>query len=262
MRVFVLALLLASSVETATAGEALDALGRREAVSLEAEWFVEAAEAISAVAEGRALLVDVRREMHGVVPGAFRIGLDELTGRGGIGKGPLLLMHEGYGLQRLVAGCKRLRSRGRQAAIVKGGLSGWRAAGGLVSWDGADERAASIIPPLSLYADRNVREVVVVELADGPGCVPGALVLPTQSGVNSLASVIEELANRPATAYVAAAVDDGVAHAVSRRLTATKAPVFWVEGGSSGYGRWLGRIVASWEGRTRSRVRLGCPTCN
>jgi hypothetical protein len=209
------------------------------------------------------LVVDVREARDGKIPGSLALSLHALRTKGYLRGRKVLLVNEGYGYERLVQECQRLRRGGvPEAVVLAGGMAQW------AKGERGDARRVERIPPQGYYADKDLTNVLVVAV-HGPGgskkfdLLPGALVLPDRAGVASIVGAVRDVAARRGVLYVvlvaeSESVEQGVATALDAALAV---PVFRFEGGYDGYRAFLDQQVRIWQGGGRVSVS-GCPTCN
>ena len=239
-------------------------LKERRELEIDGQHFVAASIALEEFNKGKSILVDVRKDDSVIVPGALRTPVTALATNRFLKGKSLVLLNDGYGLRHLISVRKKLIDKGfKSAKLLKGGIKSWISEGGQTIGKASSYHTLDFITSAGLFNDKDFKGVTVVEVPtekDEPG-IPGAIRLPIGTSVSQLSVILKDLSDRPGTLYVALSCRERSARLLRPLIKKAKNPVFFIQGGTRSYDKWLHKQAALWRGRNSVRVRQKCPSC-
>lgn len=204
------------------------------------------------------------------IPGAMNIPLSFVKTKTFLKDQPFALVDATPGSGELERACQAMREAGfKRAAVVRGGLTGWRAAGGGIEGDLLAQRELNRMPPAAFaeegaYADWLVLSVANVPQAELGKFLPGALALRGGADGTSFAAELKAAVGRRtrkgAELNLLVVDDDG--SRIEKLETLIPAglpgPVVFLDGGLAGYRKFWADQAAIWAATERG---LRPPRC-
>ncbi len=180
----------------------------------------------------KAKIVDVRHERDFKafrIPMSINIPLHAVKTSSFLRRVPVVLMNEGYGQERLIAECLKLRTRGFNAFVLHGGLNLWKKSGRRVTGDPFAMKDLNRVPPSVFHREIDLENRIIPDISTEPGQIPAGLkglYREAPVGFPPFVFIIDE---------------DGAAYGVleEKMEKAGMFNVYFVRGGKKAYGAYL-----------------------
>jgi rhodanese-related sulfurtransferase len=230
-------------------------------------------QAMALYKKGSLFVVDVRGATdfeHYRIPGAMNIPLSFVKTKAFLKAQPFVLVDASPGSGELESACQQLREAGfKQAAVLRGGLMGWRRASGTIEGDLLAQRELNRMPPVEFAEEGGYADWLVVSVASAPKdelakFLPKAVALPHASDDASFAADLKTAVakrTRKGTELNVLVVDDDgsrIEKLESLVPTGLANPVMFLEGGLAGYRKFWTEQAAIWAAADRGPKRPRC----
>jgi len=238
-----------------------------------AQCLMPARQAVALAAKGSLLIVDTRSEPEFEryrIPGSMNIPAAFVKTKAFLRGQAFVLASEGQTTAALEETCEALRAAGfKQAAVLRGGLSGWKKAKGTVEGDLLAQRDLDRMKAVEYAEEGAYGDWLVASVADMPAqeltkFFPKAMALPnakddTKFSV-SLGAAIAKRARKGLDLKVLVVDDDGsrIERLESRLPPTLAGQVFFLEGGVAGYRRFWSEQAAIWAALDRGPKKPRC----
>ncbi len=230
-------------------------------------------QALAAYKKGSLFVVDVRGTTEFEqyrIPGAMNIPLSFVKTKAFLQGQPFVLVDANPGSGELESACQQLRETGfKQAAVLRGGLTGWRRAGGTIEGDLLAQRDLNRMPPAELAEEGGYADWLVLSVASAPQeeltkFLPGAVALPHAADdarfAADLKAAVAKRARKGTELNVLVVDDDGTRIEKLESLVpgGLASPVLFLEGGLAGYRKFWTEQAAIWAAADRGPKRPRC----
>jgi rhodanese-related sulfurtransferase len=244
--------------------------GTRQRVS---QCLTPAKQAVALVAKGALLVVDTRTESEFEryrIPGSMNIPLAFVKTKQFLRGRAFVLTNEGQTSAELEETCEALREAGfKQAAVLRGGLSGWKKAKGVVEGDLLAQRELDRMQPMEYAQEGAYGDWLVASVAALPGeevtkLFPKAIALTGAKDdagfATDLKAATAKRTRKGVDLKVLVVDDDGsrIERLESRLPPELAGQVFFLEGGIAGYRRFWSEQAAIWAALERGPKRPHC----
>jgi rhodanese-related sulfurtransferase len=230
-------------------------------------------QAMALYRKGSLFIVDVRRAADFEryrIPGAMNIPVSFVKTKAFLKAQPFVLVDANPGSGELESACQQLRETGfKQAAVLRGGLMGWRGAAGAIEGDLLAQRELNRMAPAEYAEEGGYADWLVVSVASAPQgeltkFLPKAVALPRPADDASFAadlkSAIAKRTRKGTELNVLVVDDDG------RRIEKLESlvpiglanPVMFLEGGLAGYRKFWTEQAAIWAAVDRGPRKPRC----
>jgi rhodanese-related sulfurtransferase len=182
------------------------------------------------------------------------------------------LVNEGRDSSSLEERCKELRASGfKHATVLRGGINGWRRAGGAVSGDLIAQRELTRMRPAEYAVERAYPDWLVVTVADVsrkdifqllPDAVPVSLRKDDRRLPADIQAQLAKRKRKGGDLRVLIVDRDGASYdRLEPVLTAgLKQEFYFLDGGFEGYKRFWSEQAAVWAAAARPQRPPGCRT--
>jgi rhodanese-related sulfurtransferase len=244
--------------------------GSRQLVS---QCLMPAKQAVALAARGALLIVDTRSEPEFEryrIPGSMNIPAAFVKTKAFLRGHAFVLANAGQTSAALEETCEALRAAGfKQAAVLRGGLSGWKKAQGVVEGDLLAQRELDRMQPVEYAEEGAYGDWLVASVADLPAqeltkFFPKAMPLPNAKDdtkfITDLDAAMIKRARKGLDLKVLIVDDDGsrIERLESRLPAALAGQVFFLEGGVAGYRRFWSEQAAIWAALDRGPKQPRC----
>jgi rhodanese-related sulfurtransferase len=221
------------------------------------------------------VLVDVRRpEAFGRVriPGSLNIPLQFIRTKPFLKTTPVVLVHQGFGLQALTGECRRLQPAGYRVSILSGGLCAWHRAGGPLEGDLGSAAEFSRVTPQDAYLEKDTDFRLVVDVSGvrsqtSREAFPHAVHIPREENSALVLKRLQAaLDQRPDARFSAPLIlsESGLEYDRVEQVLGQAGfeSVFFLAGGITAYRRYLADLARLWPPReSRVRTLSPCTAC-
>lgn len=230
-------------------------------------------QAMALYKKGGLFIVDVRQASEFEryrIPGAMNIPLSFVKAKAFLKAQPFVLVDATPGSGELESACLQLREAGfKQAAVLRGGLLGWRRSGGVIEGDLLSQRGLNRMAPVEFAEEGGYADWVVVSVANAPEqevtkLFPKAVALPHPNDDATFAAELKAAVakrTRKGTELNVLIVDtDGSRIEKLESMTpgSLASPVLFLEGGLAGYRKFWTEQAAIWAAADRGPKRPRC----
>jgi rhodanese-related sulfurtransferase len=229
-------------------------------------------QALALVSKGTLLVVDTRRpddfERYRI-PGSMNIGLPFVKTKAFLRDRAFALVDTGRASGTLEDSCRQLRAAGfKQAAVLRGGLIGWRGANGAIEGDLLAQRELTRMAPVELAQEGAYDDWIVLSLAAAPAAevrkfIPQAV--PLKAGIDAklaaeVRAAVAKRSRKGVEPRVLLVDSDGtrterIEHLLGGKLAY---PVMLLDGGLAGYRRFWTEQASIWAALDRGPRKPGC----
>ena len=232
-----------------------------------------AKQAITRVAKGELLLVDVRHarayEQYRVA-GSLNVPLAFVKTKSFLKSQAFALVNEGRESAQLEAMCEDLRAQGfGRATVLHGGLNAWRRASGTIDGDVFAQRELTRMHHAELAEEGNYSDWIVVSIATAPvkevqALLPSAVMVTPNDNAAKLAAAVRtavlKRVRKGLEPRVLVVDDNGERYDRIEGTFATALPqsVFFLEGGLSGYRKFWGEQATIWAAAAKPPRKPPC----
>jgi rhodanese-related sulfurtransferase len=230
-------------------------------------------QALALYKKGSLFVVDVRGapdfERYRI-PGAMNIPLSFVKTKPFLKAQPFVLVDANPGSGELESACQQLREAGfKQAAVLRGGLMGWRQAGGTIEGDLLAQRELNRMAPAVFAEEGGYADWLVVSVTSAPQeelnkFLPKAIALAHPADDTRFAADLESAVakrTRKGTQLNVLIVDDDgsrIEKLESLLPGGLTNPVMFLEGGLAGYRKFWTEQAAIWAAADRGPKRPRC----
>ena len=220
-------------------------------------------------------LIDVRSQedfarLH--IPGSLNIPLHAVKTKVFLKSFPVVLINAGFHYSPLQSECRQLADSGFKAFILDGGLLAWNRKGSRLVGDLFALEDMKSVSPREFLREKDYENTLVVDISPvqtqiSRQLMPYSRHLPVsaQPGewLRKLDRIISDHKNQPFLSVVVfSETGDGYGRA-NKRLADLSVNAFFLEGGVSGYKRYLEDLMLSWLPRdSRIKTNRECRTCS
>jgi rhodanese-related sulfurtransferase len=229
-------------------------------------------QALALVNKGTLLVVDTRRpddfERYRI-PGSLNIALPFVKTKAFLRDRAFVLVDAGRASGTLEDSCRQLRAAGfKQAAVLRGGLIGWRGANGAIEGDLLGQRELTRMAPVELAQEGAYDDWIVLSLAAAPAAevrkfIPQAV--PLKAGIEAklaaeVKAAVAKRSRKGVEPRVLLVDSDGtrterIEHLLGGKLAY---PVMLLDGGLAGYRKFWTEQAAIWAALERGPRKPGC----
>ncbi len=221
------------------------------------------------------VLIDVRHQdeyQRLRIPGSLSIPLYGIKTKSFLKPQILVLLNEGYRYSQLEKECRVLRGKGFSAWILDGGLNYWRQKQAPLEGDLLAQKGFNKVSPAIFFEDKNFEGQIVIDASpvqssQSRHLIPSARHIPFLDDPKGAALKLKEILSkgkRGAFQSVLICTQEGERYEridkAIEKLGIKNA--FYLEGGVTGYGRFLKSLALSRVPREDRVKRMdGCTTC-
>jgi rhodanese-related sulfurtransferase len=238
-----------------------------------AECLLPGTRAVAMARKGELLMVDTRHESafeQYRIPGSFNIPLSFVKTKAFLKERAFVLVNEGRSTSVLEDACRELRAAGfKRAAVLRGGLSGWRNGKGVIEGDLLAQRELTRMPPAEFaeeagYGDWLIASVASVASRELEKFLPKAVPLPDAKDDSrfaaALRAAVAKRTRKDIDLKVLVVDDDGsrIERLEGLVPAGTATQVVFLEGGLAGYRKFWTEQAAIWAALDRSPRRPRC----
>lgn len=225
--------------------------------------------AIDALAKGRALIVDTRTagEFDKYrIPTSLNIPAHAVKTKSFLKSQNFVLINADHASVELESVCADLRRNGYSKAVVlQGGLSLWKARGGLFEGDAIASRALSIVHPAEFIQNQSGKDWLVIDVRDRKNLdpkknFPGAISVPWSTKHKNSAALLAAI-NGAGSKRIIVIDESGDSYTGIEGLPGMRQKdVLYLEGGFSAYLKYQREQIAMWKQRDEPSKQKGCST--
>ena len=239
-----------------------------------ASCLIASKQAIALHKKGGLFIVDVRKASEFEryrIPDAMNIPLSFVKAKAFLKAQPFVLVDATPGSGELQSACQQLREAGfKQAAVLRGGLLGWRRSGGVIEGDLLAQRGLNRMAPVEFAEEGGYADWLVVSVANAPEqevtkLFPKAVALPHPNDDATFAAELKSAVSQAdAQRHGAQRPDRGHRWRAAStswrawRPAALPSPVLFLEGGLAGYRKFWTEQAAIWAAADRGPKRPRC----
>lgn len=218
-------------------------------------------QAVGLAKKGALLAVDTRTEPEFEryrIPGSLNIPLAFVKTKPFLRERAFALVNDGQSTAALERACEALHAAGfKHAAVLRGGLAGWRKAGGTIDGDPLAQRSLNRMEPIEYAEEGGYGDWLVASVATAPAdevakFLPRAVTLtPGDDGARfgaDLEAAIAKRARKGVDLKVLVVDDDGkrIERLESLLPADVASRVLFLNGGFQGYRRFWSEQAAIW----------------
>lgn len=230
-------------------------------------------QALGQYKKGSLFVVDVRAAAEFEryrIPGAMNIPLSFVKTKAFLKGQPFVLVDANPASGALESACQQLREAGfKQAAVLRGGLVGWRRVNGTIEGDLLAQRRLNRMAPGEFAEEGGYADWLVVSVASAPEgelskFLPKAVALPAATDdarfAAELKSAVAKRMRKGTELNVLIVDDDGrrIEKLESLVPSGLANPVLFLEGGLAGYRKFWTEQAAIWAAADRGPKRPRC----
>jgi len=220
-------------------------------------------------------LVDVRSpgdfaRLH--IPGSLNIALYAVKTKVFLKSFPIVLINAGFHYSPLAAECRKLRDMGFKVFILDGGLPAWKRKGSPLVGDLFVVAEMKSVSPHVFFQEKDFENTLVIDIAPvqtelSRQLIPYSRHIPVSAEPSEwfrkLNRIITDHKNQPFLSVVVfSETGDGYGRA-NKLLADLSVNAFFIEGGVTGYKRYLEDLMLSWLPRdSRIKTNRECRTCS
>ncbi len=223
--------------------------------------YISPLNAAKGLAEGRVVIVDVRKRedfSRYRIRGSLNVPGYAIKTKRFLRPKPIVLVNEGRNHRELKRICNELTANGfTEVKILQGGLHAWRTQVGPLDGDRLGQRDLSIMEPRDLFAARDERRWLVVNVSPEPvAAIDGfsdMVAIPGSLGSERFVKhLLLAVSQRAATTGAASGVlimdtaGEQFETFISRVDEGSLTGVFYLRGGASGYRAYLAMEESMW----------------
>lgn len=230
---------------------------------------------------GRIFLVDIRsRNAFEAlkIPGSLNLPLHAVKTRPFLKTRPVVLVNEGFTRAQLERECRQLNHQGFKASILAGGLNAWKYRKGPLEGDLLQTHTFSTVSAQDYHQERDFYSGIVIDVSEVRSSLSKQLIpdrIHSQQvgasakqpkhnpSLSDLRASVREYRKNPNGAILITNQDGkGYEHIEKVIAKANLGPVFYLEGGTDGYSRFLEYLALSRQPqKTRVKTINQCNTC-
>jgi rhodanese-related sulfurtransferase len=220
----------------------------------------------------RLTLVDVRsskefERLH--IPGSINIPLYAIKTKSHLKSARLVLINEGFRYAELASACRRLAGRGFKASILDGGLAAWRRMGGQLTGDLLALDDMKPIPARVFYREKDYVSTLAVDISPTRSeasrrLMPDARHMPVldEGGISAADASKLISQNKPFQTIIIFNETGEQYEKTENMLNRMGIGTFNLQGGLTGYQKYLEDLMLSWKPRDSRINRVGnCKPC-
>jgi rhodanese-related sulfurtransferase len=230
-------------------------------------------QAVALARKGALLVVDTRSQAEFEryrIPGSLNIPPAFVKTKPFLRDRAFVLTDDGQSTAALEQACEGLRSAGfKQAAVLRGGLAGWKQADGAIEGDLLAQRALNRMEPIEYAEEGGYGDWLVASVASAPAdelgrFLPQAVSLPNGADDSKFAAALKAAIAKRARKGVdlkVLVVDDNGSRIdkLDTLLPAdVSARVYFLSGGIQGYRRFWSEQAAIWAAAERGPKKPHC----
>ena len=220
-------------------------------------------------------LVDVRNpgdfaRLH--IPGSLNIPLYAVKTKVFLKSFPIVLINAGFHYSPLAAECRKLKDMDFKMFILDGGLPAWKRKGSPLVGDLFVLAEMQAVSPHVFFQEKDFENTLVIDIAPvqtelSRQLIPYSRHIPVSAEPSEwfrkLNRIITDHKNQPFLSVVVfSETGDGYGRA-NKLLADLSVNAFFIEGGVTGYKRYLEDLMLSWLPRdSRIKTNRECRTCS
>lgn len=225
--------------------------------------------AIDALAKGRVLIVDTRTASEFDkyrIPSSLNIPAHAIKTKSFLKSKEFFLVNASHTSADLENVCADLKRNGYSRALVlQGGLSLWKARGGVFEGDAIASRALSTVHPAEFIQTQSAKDWLVIDVRnrknlDSKKNLPGAVSVPWSAKQKNDGALLAAI-NGAGSKRVLVIDESGDSYTGIEGMPGIRQKdVLYLEGGFSAYQKYQREQVAMWKQRDEPPKQKGCST--
>ena len=225
--------------------------------------------AIDALTKGRVSIVDTRTSSEFDkyrIPGSLNMPAHAVKTKLFLKSQAFILVNAGHTSAELESVCTDLRRSGYpKASVLQGGLSLWKARGGVFEGDAVATRGLSLIQPAEFIQEQSAKDWLVIDVSgrknkDTKKIIPGSVSVPWSAKHKNNKDLLA-IINGAGSKRVLVIDESGDSYAGIEGLPGVqRKDVLYLDGGFRAFLKYQREQSAKWKQRDEPPKRKGCST--
>lgn len=220
--------------------------------------------------QNKVFLVDIRAQQAFDtlrIPGSLNMPLYAVKTKPFLKAKPLILINEGYAAKLLEQECRELNQNGFNASCLQGGLNEWHINKGPIEGDPFAIKNIRLVSPQTVFQENDAKKHIIIDISEtkskqGITLFPEAVHIPEhKTNKNVLCASVRDLIKKTPSILIFNQDGKGYDPVMKQLSDQGIGPVFYLEGGLSGYEQFMKNLTLSRAPRAARIKSMNCDTC-